>query len=70
MGLNMRGKLARDKFGTTYGSLATGQEGSVDAVVINQIKTNRYDAVNGIVSIGAAITIVVTSSPSSTAIFK
>lgn len=43
MGMNMRRKLALDKYGTAYESLETDLKGSVDAVVIDQIKTNQYD---------------------------
>ncbi|MEF9476140.1 MAG: hypothetical protein L0958_05580, partial [Candidatus Mariimomonas ferrooxydans] len=43
MGLNMRGKMARDTFNKPYATLSTERKGSVDAVVIKQIKTNRYD---------------------------
>ncbi len=43
MGMNMRRKLALDKYGTAYESLEIDLKGSVDAVVIDQIKTNQYD---------------------------
>lgn len=43
-GNTMRAKMARDKFGQAYEALTTEQKGSVDAVVVSQIKTNRYDA--------------------------
>ncbi|MEE8432731.1 MAG: cbb3-type cytochrome c oxidase subunit I [Candidatus Desulfatibia sp.] len=43
MGLNMREKMAKDKFDKPYSTLSTETKGSVDAVVIKQIKTNRYD---------------------------
>lgn len=44
MGVNMREKLARDKYGASYKSLDTESKGAVDAVVIGQIKRNRYDS--------------------------
>jgi len=40
---NMRENLARAKYGSTYGSLGKLSKGAVDAVVIDQIKTNRYE---------------------------
>ena len=43
MGQNMREKMARDKYGTSYATLDTEPKGSIDAVVIEQVKTNRYD---------------------------
>ncbi len=43
MGLSMRENMAQDEFGRSYQSLDTREKGAVDAVVINQIKTNRYD---------------------------
>lgn len=43
MGQNMRETLARDHYGASYASLDTERKGAVDAVVISQIKTNRYD---------------------------
>jgi len=42
--LNMREKFAKDKYGKSYDSLDKAQKGSADAVVIDQIKTNKYDA--------------------------
>ncbi len=42
MGLNMRTALARTKYGAAYDDLPTESKGSVDAVVIEQIKQNRY----------------------------
>jgi len=44
MGQNMRETLAREKYGAAYSTLSTSDMGSVDAVVIKQIKTNRYDS--------------------------
>jgi nitric oxide reductase subunit B len=43
MGRNMREKLAQEKYGASYVALDTQDKGSVDSVVIKQIKTNRYD---------------------------
>jgi nitric oxide reductase subunit B len=43
MGESMRETLARQKFSAAYAGLPTESRGSVDAVVIEQIKTNRYD---------------------------
>jgi nitric oxide reductase subunit B len=40
---NMREKMALDKYGKSYESLGIERKGAVDAVVIHQIKTNRYD---------------------------
>ncbi len=40
---NMREKMARDRYGKSYESLGIERKGAVDAVVIHQIKTNRYD---------------------------
>ncbi|MEW5908875.1 MAG: cbb3-type cytochrome c oxidase subunit I [Thermodesulfobacteriota bacterium] len=42
-GIDMREKLAMDRFNTPYAKLETDAKGSVDAVVIKQIKTNQYD---------------------------
>lgn len=44
MGENMREKMAVDRFSAPYGSLDTEARGSVDAVVVDQIKSNRYDS--------------------------
>lgn len=44
MGINMRGKMSQDRFNKTYATLPTESKGAVDAVVIEQIKTNRYDS--------------------------
>ncbi len=44
MSQSMHEKMARDKYGKSYTSLDTNAKGGVDAVVIEQIKTNRYDA--------------------------
>ncbi len=43
MGQVMREKMAQDRFGVSYASLNDEQKGAVDAVVIKQIKSNRYD---------------------------
>ena len=43
MYLNMREKMAEDRYGAIYESLGTESKGAVDAVVVSQIKTNRYD---------------------------
>jgi len=45
MGLHMREVLAQLEYGVAYASLDTGAKGAVDAVVIEQVKTNRYDPV-------------------------
>jgi nitric oxide reductase subunit B len=45
MGMSMREKTARDSYGESYESLDIASTGAVDAVVIDQIKTNRYDRV-------------------------
>jgi nitric oxide reductase subunit B len=44
MSQSMHEKMARDKYGKSYTSLDTNAKGGVDAVVIEQIKTNRYNA--------------------------
>lgn len=44
LGENMRSTLSRDMQGVDYDSLTTSQKGAVDALVIEQIKTNRYNA--------------------------
>lgn len=43
MGQTMREKMAQGKYGKPYQLLAVEAKGSVDAVVISQIKANRYD---------------------------
>ena len=43
MGQTMREKMAKDKYDKLYRSLEVDAKGSVDAVVISQIKANRYD---------------------------
>lgn len=43
MGQIMREKMARDKYGASYMALPVEAKGAVDATVIGQIKTNRYD---------------------------
>lgn len=43
MGLNMRENLSQSLYGESYTSVDTQSRGAVDAVVIDQIKTNRYD---------------------------
>jgi nitric oxide reductase subunit B len=43
MGQYMREKMAQDRYGESYQSLDIERKGSVDAVVIDQIKTNKYD---------------------------
>jgi len=43
MGVTMREVMALQRFRTSYDRLLTEEKGAVDAVVINQIKTNRYD---------------------------
>jgi nitric oxide reductase subunit B len=43
MGVTMREKMAQDKFQAPYPTLETDAQGSVDAVVIRQIKENTYD---------------------------
>ncbi len=43
MGLVMRRTMARQQYGTSYDSLDEAKKGAVDSVVINQIKTNKYD---------------------------
>jgi nitric oxide reductase subunit B len=43
MGGNMRTRMAKDKYNLAYAELNTEQKGAVDAVVVSQIKTNRYD---------------------------
>ncbi len=43
MGENMREKLAQEKYKASYSTLDTQSKGSADSVVIEQIKTNRYD---------------------------
>ena len=43
MGLNMREKYSAMAFGKRYADLETKEKGSADALVIGQIKTNRYD---------------------------
>jgi nitric oxide reductase subunit B len=40
---NMREKLAGERYGASYSTLDTQSRGSVDSVVIEQVKTNRYD---------------------------
>ncbi|MBF0469692.1 MAG: cbb3-type cytochrome c oxidase subunit I, partial [Desulfamplus sp.] len=40
---NMRERLAQEKYGASYSTLDTQSKGSADSVVIEQIKTNRYD---------------------------
>jgi len=44
MSVNMRQKQALNLHGGAYESLETNAKGSVDATVISQIKTNRYQA--------------------------
>ena len=44
MSENMRMALAREKYALQYDTLPTDVKGAVDAVVIEQIKTNRYDS--------------------------
>lgn len=44
MGQQMREKLAQDDYNLPYAQLNENQRGAVDAVVIKQIKTNRYQA--------------------------
>lgn len=43
MGQNMRQSLAKEKYAGEYSGLPTESKGAVDAVVIDQIKKNRYD---------------------------
>jgi len=43
MGVTMRKKLATDNYQKPYAALETDAKGSVDAVVIGQIKTNTFD---------------------------
>ncbi len=43
MGETMRQVMARKRFAKEYATLSTGERGAVDAVVIQQIKTNTYD---------------------------
>ncbi len=43
MGVAMRETLAQQRFGKPYDTLDTEAKGAVDAVVIEQTKTNRYD---------------------------
>jgi len=45
MGQNMREKLAQERNRASYKSLDIESKGAVNAIVINQIKTNRYDSV-------------------------
>lgn len=42
MGVTMREAKARKRFNLPYDALSTEQKGAVDAVVIDQIKTNNY----------------------------
>lgn len=51
MGSNMREKQAQDKFGTPYANLDVESKGSVDSLVIHQIKENRYDPANDTLTI-------------------
>lgn len=51
MGQNMREKLALENYGAVYGDLTTGPRGAVDALVIEQIKTNRYEAAQDILTL-------------------
>ncbi len=44
MVLNMRDKRAQDKYGKSYATLEIEEQGAIDALVIKQIKFNRYDA--------------------------
>jgi len=44
MGQTMRAKLAEEKFHTPYAAMDTDSRGAVDATVIRQIKNNRYQA--------------------------
>src|SRR3989304_944286 len=44
MGQTMRAKLAEEKFNAPYSTLDTDSRGAVDATVIRQIKDNRYQA--------------------------
>lgn len=43
MGRTMRATMAQARFGSNYEDLDEEQKGAVDAVVIKQIKLNRYD---------------------------
>ncbi|WP_300673539.1 cbb3-type cytochrome c oxidase subunit I [Desulfoluna sp.] len=43
MGVTMRAVMARKRFKREYSALLTEEKGAVDAVVIQQIKTNLYD---------------------------
>lgn len=53
MGESMREALARQNFSAAYDSLPTESRGSVDAVVIEQIKTNRYDKITDTLTFSA-----------------
>jgi len=44
MGQTMRAKLAEKKYNAPYPALNTDSRGAVDAIVIRQIKDNRYNA--------------------------
>lgn len=44
MVLNMRRKMAREEYDQAYDMLSTTDKGAIDAAVIEQIKTNRYQA--------------------------
>jgi len=48
MGVNMREAEAQAQYGSAYDKLSDSERGSVDSVVIGQIKRNRYDKSNDV----------------------
>ena len=44
VGQTMRAKLAKEKYSKSYAELDTADKGAVDATVVRQIKSNRYEA--------------------------
>jgi nitric oxide reductase subunit B len=53
IGVNMREKMSLEEFGMPYSELNTQSGGAVDAVVIEDLKTNRYSSENDTLSVSA-----------------
>ena len=51
MGQTMRAKLAEEKYNAPYSALDTDSRGAVDATVIRQIKDNRYNASQNVLTL-------------------